>query len=447
MKFSNKIIFFLFLALVERITGAMPLKATGGHKKLNKRAAVGGPVTVNMSVNTTSTIKNTLPSSSNTTTTELQVKGVSKAIAGINGTTVSKDNLNLDVQLVIENDYSLYSAEFCFGTPCQKVSLQIDTGSSDLWIPATGSATGGTTNSAIQEHGTYSVNGSSTAIEFQDDTFSITYGDSSGANGYLVVDALQISDDITIDLATFEVATSNSAGQGVCGMGYLSEEVTSKEYLNLPALLKKNNITSSNSYSLYLNSEDATSGQIIFGAYDEAKYEGDLQKLPILKKNSDGSESSTYKALFVKLDGIMAENTELTTKSYDALIDTGTTLVYAPSDLYSNYTEKYGTYDSNAGSYTAPCDTVGTPLSFQFADTTIKVPFSDMLYNISLTNGSYYMKNGVQQCSIGMVESSGDYVILGDVFLRSAYTFINLDDNTISLGQVKYTSESSVVLV
>ena len=39
---------------------------------------------------------------------------------------------------------------------------------------------------------------------------------------------------------------------------------------------------------------------------------------------------------------------------------------------------------------------------------------------------------------------TSDYNILGDNFLRSAYIVYDLDDNEISLAQVKYTTASNI---
>ena len=67
----------------------------------------------------------------------------------------------------------------------------------------------------------------------------------------------------------------------------------------------------------------------------------------------------------------------------------------------------------------------------------ISVPASEFAASLQGDDGQPYDK-----CQL--LFDVNDANILGDNFLRSAYIVYDLDDNEISLAQVKYTSASSI---
>lgn len=434
MLFSSSLV-----AILSAYAAAHPLKGPSGVSyklpdHLRKRTTPGQAITLTMKVSANRVITKEKP----------QPIGVSKNVAqghvnaGVNATL--HDN---SVVLSMENEHLLYLAEFCFGNPCQKVELQIDTGSADIWLPGVGSSAQAS-NVTDHDYGFYDPAQSSSALK-TNATFDITYGDGTGASGDIYTDTLALGNDIVLPFASFGVATKDSAGQGLCGFGYLSEEMATVKYDNLPLSLHKAGFISLPSFLIYLDSRKSSTGQLILGAIDTEKYEGQLTTLPILKRSTAGKPIDEYQALFVSMSGVSQGLTKLL-GAYDALIDTGTTMIYAPKDVYNVFTKQF-TFDSHVSAYTAPCDLSGEPLKFSFGGTTVTVPFLDMLHNISMLDGTFYSVNDKQMCSVGMVESQSDYLILGDIFLRSAYVFVDYATNTLSLSQVRYTTASNLVSI
>lgn len=339
------------------------------------------------------------------------------------------------VNLPLDNEYALYLADIEIGTPGQKIQIDVDTGSSDLWVPGAGTQS---------DYGTYDHSKSSTYKKVQDG-FKISYGDGSGASGDWATETVKVGSASVKDLE-FGDATTQDAGQGIFGVGFKGNEASAQSsssftYDNLPLQLKKQGIISKAAYSLYLNSLEATSGSILFGAIDKSKFDGDLKTLSVQKIDDSGEETSEAVAFFVNLDSISAGNDKLASKTYPALLDSGTTLIYAPSSIAKSIGSKYGTYDSTQGGYTASCSTKGDDFEFTFEDKTIKVPFSNLLYN---PNGK--AKGSSDTCLVGVLDSGSNYYILGDGFLRSAYVYYDVENAEVGIAQAVYDSTNSNIV-
>lgn len=358
-----------------------------------------------------------------------------------NGTTKTLDgvrkSLASPVNLELENEYALYLAEMEIGTPGQKIKIDVDTGSSDLWVPAYNT----TSNS-----GTFDARKSSTYKKLQDG-FKIGYGDGSTALGVWASETVSLGGATVQDLR-FGYATNQTAKQAIMGVGYTGNEASAwkdhnDEYDNFPAQLKKQGLINKNAYSLYLNSLDADAGLILFGAIDEAKYEGDLKLLDVVNIDDSGAKTDKPVAFFVNLDSIEQDGKSLASKTYPALLDSGTTLIYAPKDIATEFGKKYGHKIPFVDAYFTSCDKKGEDFEFKFGDKTIKVPFKSLLYHI---NGKKD-KTFLNQCLIGVMGTTSDYYILGDAFLRSAYVHYDLEANKVGVAQVKYTTDSNIKLV
>ncbi len=347
-----------------------------------------------------------------------------------------KSAASAGVTLPLKNEYALYLADIEIGTPGQAIKIDVDTGSSDLWVPGAGTQS---------QDGTYD-NSKSSTYEKVKSGFAISYGDGSSASGDWAKETVTIGGSKITGLE-FGDATTQNVGQGILGVGFKGNEAAAQSsnaftYDNLPLQMKSQGVINKAAYSLYLNSLDATSGSILFGAVDKAKYSGDLKTLDIQNIDDSGAETSEAVAFFVNLDSIKSNGNTLTSTTYPALLDSGTTLIYAPEDVASKIGKKYGTYDSTVGGYTTSCSTRGEDFEFTFEDKTIKVPFKDLLYN---TNGQ--AAGNSDTCFLGVLSSQSNYYILGDGFLRSAYVYYDIDEPQVGIAQAVYTDKSNVVAV
>lgn len=279
--------------------------------------------------------------------------------------------------------------------------------------------------------------------------FSIQYADGTSAQGFWGHDQVGFSGYNVSDLSFATVNVTDSTF-GVLGIGLPGLETTysgtlsSYMYENLPIRLKRQGIIQKNVYSLYLDRQEALTGSVLFGAVDHAKYSGTLQTVPIINIYSG------FYSLPIRLDVVMDSitlqgsdsNVTVTTVATPALLDSGTTLSYLPSNMLSRLTLSLSaTYSLSAGMYVVDCGYNSDSLFaiFNFSGIEIKVPLSDMI----LTYRS--------QCYLGVLPqsslSSSTYAILGDNFLRNAYIVYDLDDLEILMAQVNYTDQEDIEII
>ena len=339
------------------------------------------------------------------------------------------------VAVTLHNEAITYTADITVGSDNQKLNVIVDTGSSDLWIPDSNVICipkwRGDKGDFCKSAGSYSPASSRTSQNLNT-RFDIKYGDGSYAKGKLYKDTVGIG-GVSVRDQLFANVWSTSAHKGILGIGFQSNEATRTPYDNLPITLKKQGIISKNAYSLFLNSPEASSGQIIFGGIDKAKYSGSLVDLPI---TSDRTLSVGLRSV-----NVMGQNVNV---NAGVLLDSGTTISYFTPNIARSIIYALGGqvhYDSSGNeAYVADCKTSGT-VDFQFdRNLKISVPASEFLYQLYYTNGEPYPK-----CEIRVRESEDN--ILGDNFMRSAYIVYDLDDKKISMAQVKYTSESNIVAI
>lgn len=337
-------------------------------------------------------------------------------------------------EVTLINEKTFYATDLEIGSNKQAVTTLIDTGSSDLWVVDKSAkcqvTETGQSSTYCYEYGVYDHTKSS-SYHSLGSKFSIEYVDGTSSTGTWVKDDVYFAGTTTgVTQLQFGDVTTTSSGFGVLGIGYEANESTNTEYPNLPVLLKTQGVIAKTAYSLYLAQEDATSGSVIFGGIDQAKYLGSLITLPV----------TSSRELAIHL-GSVAINGKTISANLNPVLDSGTTLTYLPTKIVASIASALsGTADSSVG-YIINCNQPSNKyLTFNFdSGATINVPLSELAIDLYLTNGQKY-----QYCALGVFATSST-PILGDNFLRSAYVAYDLDDNTISLAQVKYTTAENIV--
>ena len=333
-------------------------------------------------------------------------------------------------------DRSLYWINITVGTPGQPQSLQLDTGSRSLWVPAAGSALCASTAVPCDLLGSFTSSASST---FSDTGTAVTVGfvDGGSVTGNYFYDTVHISNQ-AVDSQVAILGTSGSGlSEGILGIGFPAS------YPTLTHNLAAQGVIASNSYSLWLDSLDATSGTILFGGLNTARFIAPLTKIPVVPDSSGAYNAANVQLtrLATILSGVRTVRTS-STYSETVLLDTGTTLTVLQNSLASTLVSFFGAsyYPSGATSGNAiiPCASASLPrsMNFHFADRTkgptINVKISELVLQ---TLGSL---DGVEMCQFGIygaAASEGLPTILGDTFLRSAYVVYDLDNNQIGLAQ------------
>ncbi|KAF9989789.1 hypothetical protein BGZ75_004966 [Mortierella antarctica] len=231
-------------------------------------------------------------------------------------TTATEEEAYVETLTDVARDIQYY-AEVEIGSDMQKVRLDFDTGSSDLWIP---DSTCKTSCAKFNRE-------TSTTFQPVKGKFQISYGDGSRVEGILGQDRVNIA-GLVIENQTFGLALRQSASfsndivDGILGLAYNTISCVPGTLTPMDNLVKQNLIQSP-VFSVWLGrSTEGGGGEYRFGGYDRSRFEGDLTWVPVTKK----------RYWQVKCEGLFFGDVDLNLKG-EAIIDTGTTLVIVPTKV------------------------------------------------------------------------------------------------------------------
>lgn len=347
-------------------------------------------------------------------------------------------------------DRTLYWLNVSMGTPGQKQSLQLDTASVGLLVPATGSNLCSATAVLCSILGSFTSLLSST---FSDTNQQTTEGflDGSSVTGDWIYDTLTLG-GVSVASQLAVLGTSGTGiSNGVMGIGFPASYPTVNH--NLAAQGK----ISSNSYSLWLDSLVSIKWHDSFWRPNTARFIPPLKQVPVIgSQRSDGSTS--YNSPTIQLTGVSTTAGSVTTGqigsgySVEAILDTGTTTTVLPSDVATNIINALGAMyypiGGTSGNAVILCSAASGSQSvgFQFGGSSgpsINVPISELVF------GNLGSLNGIAYCQFGIYSApSSDNLptIMGDTFLRSAYVVYHLDADTIGLAQTNHNGGSPKII-
>ncbi|KAH9897609.1 aspartic peptidase domain-containing protein [Xylariomycetidae sp. FL2044] len=363
-----------------------------------------------------------------------------------------------------------YFASCMVGTPGQNLTLQLDTGSSDIWVPSSsasvceqGSSSSGSSSSQGCTLGSFDEQASDTFELVGQGDFSISYVDGSKSEGDYFADTFQIG-DATLTNMTMGLGLDTDIPYGLVGVGYaLNEAIVSQSgsaqdaYPNLPQQMLDQGLIATNAYSLWLNDLDASTGSILFGGIDTDKYHGDLTRIKIYQD----PQTNAFTSFIVALTSLSASSSSgsdaLSSSQFPipVVLDSGTTFSYLPSDLAEQVWEEVGAgYSSQAQAALLPCEmqNSGGQFTFGFAGAggpTINITMDELVLPLTtgdpirFTSGPY---KGQEACSFGIQNFSSDPFLLGDTFLRSAYVVYDLENNEIGMAPTDFNATTSNIV-
>ena len=154
-----------------------------------------------------------------------------------------------------------------------------------------------------------------------------------------------------------------------------------------------------------VNLKKAAPGTLTFGAIDPTQYTGAITYVPVNTANAYWEIAS---------NGYAIGTAPFVASSIDALVDTGTTLLYLPKPIVSAYYAKVSgsKYDSAQGGYTFPCATTLPSLTLGIDTYRAVAP------------GSYlnYAPVSATTCFGGLQANTGiGFSIFGTIFLKSQF--------------------------
>jgi candidapepsin len=332
-----------------------------------------------------------------------------------NGTLVKRGEYT--APLTTENGY--YIAYLNFGSNNQRIGVDVDTGSSDLWVPDFSLS-----GQPVTQYGLYNPFQSSTSRNLWE-VFYISYVDQSQTTGFYFTDVISF-DGVVLESFQFANTYQASNDVGILGIAPVSGESTSfaeSNYPNFPLALKNAGLIDKVGYSLYLGEIGTSEGNFLFGGKDLAKIDGDQVTL---------QHSGDLSALSVDLDSISLLGQTYTSGS-PYVLDSGTTTALFEPTLFNAILAALGATGGHDqyNNAVVSCEQSGD-IVFNFSGISISVPKSE-----------FVVKEGLQ-CATN-IGSDTEYHILGDLFLRHAYLVYDLEDSSVQISNVKYTSDTDIV--
>ncbi|MCJ1465744.1 Type I transmembrane sorting receptor [Pseudocyphellaria aurata] len=295
----------------------------------------------------------------------------------------------------------------------QTVNLDFDTGSADLWVFSSELSASSTAG-----HQIYDPSLSSTAQYLSGYTWRITYGDKSSASGDVYTDTVSVG-GTTVAGQAVELASKISAqfqrdvdNDGLLGLSFSQinrvQPTKQKTFLD--------NAKSSLTAPLFtVDLKKGSPGTYSFGFIDDAKYTGEIAYVPV--DNSRGFWE-------FKASGFAVGGESLTSTSIDAIADTGTTLLYLPSDVVDAYYRPVSgaSYNSAQGGYTFPCGTTLPSITLAVGRYDAVVPGSFIEYAP--------IDSSARTCFGGIQSNEGiGFSIFGDIFLKSQFVVFDGSDS------------------
>ncbi|KAF4989318.1 hypothetical protein FDECE_14758 [Fusarium decemcellulare] len=351
-----------------------------------------------------------------------------------------------------------YFSEVSIGNPPQNVTLQLDTGSSDVWVPWSSASICKNKTEGECPLGSFNPDDSDSFKQVGPAMFDISFIDDSFAKGDYFVDHFELG-GATIKNFTMGLGVKTDIPFGLIGVGYAINEASSDTkdivYPNLPVAMYQADYINTIAYSLWLNDLDASSGNILFGGVDTEKYVGNMSRIDVLPL--DGH----YYHFIVALTSLVASSSSgsdtLISDSFPikAVLDSGTTLSYLPQDLSEEIWEEVGAvYSSDYELAVLPCSYGRHDGNFTFGfagpdGPTISVAMDELV--IALTDGEIpEFESGAYRgelvCAFGLQNDTSEVSILGNSFLRSAYVVYDLVNNEIGIAATDFNATDSNIV-
>lgn len=313
-----------------------------------------------------------------------------------------------------------YFMDLYLGSNKQKIRVDIDTGSSDLWVHD--EFYGPSWEGMFNQSQSYS-------FKYLQEDFSIFYLDGSSTLGLYAKDTVSLEDGTSLSNFQFAVVNkSNSPSTpAIFGISRKVQELAKTQYDNFPYALVTQGIIDKPAYSIYMSKDHGDKGLVLFGGIDNKKYQGELVTFPI---------TDNWFASITLQDVIVNGETYYVGKP--ALLDTGTSWLSLPDDIVDDITDKLGGDVHSNGDIYISCD----------QPTDEFVTFTFGFQKITLSYADFIVRPFLGSCLAGISKwDPKNGPILGDVFLRHTYTVYDLEENTISIAPAVDTDESDIVQI
>ncbi|KIK68767.1 hypothetical protein GYMLUDRAFT_68600 [Collybiopsis luxurians FD-317 M1] len=331
----------------------------------------------------------------------------------------------------VVNEAITYIAEVSIGVDNQKFNLLVDSGSANTWVGA---------------NTTYAYVPSSSSV-WTDDIVIVNYG-SGYFFGYEYYDTLALSSDLKItnqSIGDADFSEGFTQMDGILGIGPVA--LTDGTILGSTAPVLTVPTISDNLYSQGIISDEAVGvsftpttgasnepeGALIFGAQDSSRYTG---KITYVSKETDYwgiNQSISYGGA-----EIMATTT--------GVIDTGTTLLYLPTDTFNAYINSTGgVFDQTTGLYEITEDQYNAleDLVFTIGGTDFPLTPNAQIWPRTLNENIGGEQGKIYLNAVSTEPVNGLSFINGYVFLERFYTVFDTTNSRVGFATTTNTNATS----
>lgn len=332
--------------------------------------------------------------------------------------------------------------------PAQSLSLEVDTGSSDIWVNSRTSKYCQAGNCLVG--GAYDPN-STTKVVLSND-FYCSYGEGdmiTVVTGQIVKDSMYFSHRLVPNIQ-FGLAFDSDTDPGIFGVGYPANlapplDGTEREgYLTFAQTLINDRIININAFSMWLDTDD--SGTILFGGVDTTRYHDKLTTVPVVRDE----ETNEYLELKIMLHEISFSRDSIITKldssenifPISVLLDSGSNISILPSGVVDDILKTLERVDIPGLDPMVDCKLAESTMTMDFAfdNTLIRIPIGSF---VETWDGDTEPGTSKRLCSVPLIAAYSNVYILGAPFLRSVYVVYNLRDNEISMALARYDASGN----
>ncbi|KAF4342001.1 aspartic ase precursor [Fusarium beomiforme] len=335
------------------------------------------------------------------------------------------DNGHVDVKPLGADE--IYIANIKVGTPPQSLKMALDTGSADLWVQSTDTVF--RTNTEGPWAPRYQPNSSKTSHRLRDAEWEVEYVDGTHANGIVYLDTVRLGDfelkNTAIQSAQI-VAPRFEQETELTGILGLAKSLPSNIDPPTPSFLDKLRPLLDDPVFTVDMRRNAT-GRFDFGHIDESRAKDNISWMTT-------SEDSPHWDVTFDTTAWTGLRQVWIAHSFEATIDTGTTLLFLPGDLASMYwyDVPYMRIDPRlSNAFTFPCK-----FANDLPDLMFKVPGTEHILKIPGPYLSYSpTDNDTDYCWGGLqsAESLG-VTIIGDTALKALFVAFDLENNKVGFA-------------
>ncbi|KAJ7703261.1 aspartic peptidase domain-containing protein [Mycena rosella] len=298
----------------------------------------------------------------------------------------------------------MYFGPLTIGTPPQKLTVDIDSGSADLWIPVDCPEC---VNKQFEDT-------KSTTCKNSNESFSVFYG-SGEVSGTLMQDVvsiagLEVEDQFFGAVSEVSEDFNGLPTDGLLGMAFGTIAQSGKPTF-FETLIERNMLPAP-MFSVHLSRNQESGSDVCFGCVDNLKKLGPVEWIPVLNQ--------TYWS--VSMDAVAVNMSHLVRTDIIAIIDTGSTLVYLPQatvqEIYTMIPDSRPAPQFGPEFYTYPCST-SIDIKFSFAGRRFSISPLDFNLGLAAPNSQDCVGAILSLASEGFPSNLG---IIGDAFLKSWYT-------------------------